>query len=306
VESRFEVHDPAFLRLIPEGTVVERIGAGFTFTEGPVWTGDHLLFSDIPNNRIVKWTERPEGPEVVTHIYPSGWPLDVPTQVGGKGSNGLTLDRQGRLLACEHGNRRLSRYELDGTRTTLADNYQGKRLNSPNDVVVRSDGAIFFTDPPYGMVNLTEGKELPFQGVFRLDPDGSLHLLADDFERPNGLAFSPDERTLYIDDSARAHIRAFDCDAAGNLSNGRVFATMEGEGQGVPDGMKVDTEGNVYCTAVGGIWVHSAAGTLLGKIIFPDQPANCGWGGPDWKTLFVTARPCVYRLRVDVAGVAVR
>ena len=306
MESTFEVHDPAFRRLIPEGTTVERIAGGFTFTEGPVWNGDHLLFSDIPNNRIVRWRERPEGPEVTTYKYPSGWPLGQPTAVRGKGSNGLTLDRQGRLLACEHGNRRVSRHEPDGTVIALAEHFEGKRLNSPNDIVCRSDGRIFFTDPPYGLVNQTEGKELPFQGVYRLEPDGSLHLLVDDFERPNGLAFSPDEQTLYVDDSARRQIRAFDCDLDGTLSNGRVFAELDGPGEGVPDGMKVDSEGNVYCTAAGGIWVLSASGGLLGKIILPDQPANCAWGGPDWRTLFATARPSVYRLRVAVPGIPVR
>jgi len=305
LESRFEVHDPAFLRLIPADTTVERIAGGFTFTEGPVWTGEELLFSDIPNNRIVRWRELPEGPEVTTFKYPSGWPLDQPTAVGGKGSNGLTLDRQRRLIACEHGNRRVSRYEQDGSQVVLADQYQGKRLNSPNDVVVRSDGAIFFTDPPYGLVNLSEDKQLPYQGVFRLDPDGSLTLLVDDFERPNGLAFSPDEQTLYIDDTARRHLRAFDVSAQGTLSNGRILADLNGPGEGAPDGMKVDTEGNIYCTAPGGTWVLNATGTVLGKIITPDQPANCGWGGRDWKTLFLTARPSVYRLRVTVAGIAV-
>ena len=306
MESRFEVHDPAFLRLVPEDTIVERIAGGFTFTEGPVWTGEHLLFSDIPNNRIVRWRELPEGPEVTTFKYPSGWPLSQPTQVRGKGSNGLTLDRQGRLIACEHGNRRVSRYEAGGSHVVLADRYQGNRLNSPNDVVVRSDGRIFFTDPPYGLVNFTEDKQLPYHGVFRLDPDGSLTLLVDDFERPNGLAFSPDERTLYIDDTARKQIRAFDVDAEGNLANGRIFAVLDSPGEGAPDGMKVDIEGNVYCTGPGGIWVLNSSGAVLGKIIFPDQPANCGWGGPDWQTLFVTARPSVYRLRVAVAGVPVR
>lgn len=305
MESRFEVVDPAFLRLIPADTVVERIAGGFTFTEGPVWNGDHLLFSDIPNNRIVRWRELPEGPEVTTFKHPSGWPLDQPTEVRGKGSNGLTLDRQGRLIACEHGNRRVSRYEADGSLTVLADAYEGKRLNSPNDVVVRSDGAIFFTDPPYGLVDHTVGKELPYHGVFRLDTDGTLMLLVDDFERPNGLAFSPDEQTLYIDDTARKHIRAFDVDAPGSLANGRIFADLNVPGDGAPDGLKVDTEGNVYCTGTGGVWVLNAAGTVLGKIVTPDIAANVGWGGADWQTLFLTARPSVYRLRVTVPGIRV-
>jgi gluconolactonase len=306
LESSFDVRDPAFLRLIPEGTAIERVAAGFAFTEGPVWNGDHLLFSDIPNNRIVRFRELDEGPEITTHIYPSGWPLGVSTKVSGKGSNGLTLDRQGRLLACEHGNRRVSHYALDGTHSVLADRYEGKRLNSPNDIVCRSDGAIFFTDPSYGLFERREGKELPFQGVYRIDPDGSLHLLIDDFDLPNGLAFSPDERTLYVDDTGRRHIRAFDVDAAGNLSNGRLFADCDTPDPGSPDGMKVDTEGNVYCTAAGGIWVLNPGGTLLGRIITPDLPANCGWGGSDWQSLYITARPAVYRVRVGVPGIPVR
>ena len=306
MEARFEVHDPAFRRLVPEGATVEHIAAGFAFTEGPVWNGDHLLFSDIPNNRIVRWRQLPEGPEITTFRYPSGFPASQPTKVEQMGSNGLTLDRQGRLLACEHGNRRVTRTEPDGSVVALADRYEGKRLNSPNDVVCRSDGRIYFTDPPYGLVDRAEGKELPYQGVFRIDPDGSLRLIADDFERPNGLAFSPDERTLYVDDSARRHIRAFDVDDDGNVSNDRVFADLTHSEEGNPDGLKVDVEGNVYCAAAGGTWVLNSAGALLGRIITPDRPANVGWGDADWKTLFITARPNVYRLRVAVAGVPVR
>lgn len=306
MEARFEVHDPAFRRLVPEESAVELIAAGFAFTEGPVWNGDHLLFSDIPNNRIVRWRRLPEGPEVTTFRYPSGFPADQPTNVEQMGSNGLTLDRQGRLLACEHGNRRVTRTEPDGSIVVLADRFEGKRLNSPNDLVCRSDGRVYFTDPPYGLVDRTVGKELPYQGVFRVDPDGSLHLVAADFERPNGLAFSPDGRTLYVDDSGRRHIRAFDVDEAGAVSNDRVFADLAHAEEGNPDGMKVDVNGNVYCAAAGGTWVLNSAGAVLGRIITPDRPANVGWGEADWKTLFITARPSVYRLRVAVAGVPVR
>ncbi|MER3406440.1 MAG: gluconolactonase, partial [Chloroflexota bacterium] len=252
-----------------------------------------LLFSDIPRNRIVRWRELPEGPEVTTFRYPSG------------NSNGLTLDRQGRLIACEHGNRRVSRTEPDGTVVSLAERYEGRRLNSPNDVVVRSDGGVYFTDPPYGLRNLTEGKELPFQGVYRIEPDGRLTLLVDDFERPNGLAFSPDEMVLYIDDSARRHIRAFDVRPDGTLANGRVFFDMQSPDSGSPDGMKVDVHGNVFCTGPGGTWVMTPAGRLLGRIITPEQPANLAWGGQDWSTLFITARTSVYRLRTATMGIRV-
>ena len=303
METLLEVHDPALHRLVPSDGALERVATGFAFTEGPVWVGDHLLFSDLPNNRIVRYRRLPEGPEITTFRYPSGFPLGRPTRVEQPGSNGLTLDRQGRLLACEHGNRRVSRTEPDGSVVTLADRWQGKRLNSPNDVVVRSDGAVFFTDPPYGLANRTEGKELPFQAVYRIDPDGALHRLVDDFDRPNGLAFSPDERTLYVDDTARRHIRAFDVSADGDLTNGRVWASLEHPEEGGPDGMKVDVEGNVYCTAAGGIWVFAPSATLLGRILTPERPANCAWGEADRRTLFITARPSVYRLRVAVPGI---
>jgi len=304
MESRYEALTPAFHRLVSDAPI-ERIATGFAFTEGPVWNGDHLLFSDLPNNRIVRWRELPEGPEVTTFRYPSGFPLGLPTRVEQPGANGLTLDCQGRLLACEHGNRRVSRTEPDGSMVTLADRWQGKRLNSPNDIVVRSDGAIFFTDPPYGLVDKTEGKELPFQGVYRIDFDGDLHLLADDFERPNGLAFSPDERTLYVDDTARRHIRAFDVADDGSISNGRVWTDMAHDAEGGPDGMKVDIEGNVYCTGAVGVWVFDPAGSLVGRIVTPERPANCAWGDADRKTLFITARPSVYRVRTAVRGVPV-
>lgn len=291
-ESRFEVADADFRRLVPEDTPVERVACGFKFTEGPVWRGDHLLFSDIPNNRIVRLRLLSEGPEVTTFRTPSG------------NSNGLTLDKSGRLIACEHSNRRVSRTESDGRVTVLADRYQGRRLNSPNDVVVHSDGAVYFTDPPYGLRNQAEGKELPFNGVFRLDPDGRLTLVADDFERPNGLAFSPDGTTLYVDDTARHHVRAFSVRSDGRVEGGEVFAELRSSEAGGPDGMKVDVEGNVYCTGSGGIWVFARTGRRIGRIVLPELPANLAWGD-DWHTLYVTARTSVYRLRVGVPGIRV-
>lgn len=267
----------------------ERIGTGFQFTEGPVWHPDgYLLFSDIPANRIVKWTS--DG-NVETFRAPSG------------NSNGLTYDRQGRLIACEHGVRRVSRAEPDGTITVLAERYQGKRLNSPNDVVVKSDGSIYFTDPPYGVA--AEQRELDFQGVYRIAPDGTLTLLVDDFDRPNGLAFSPDEKTLYIDDSARRHVRAFDVQADGTLANGRVLVDMAIDADGVPDGMKVDVAGVLYVTGAGGTWVVSPKGEHLGTIVTPELPANCAFGDSDHKTLYITARTAVYRVRLKTEGVKV-
>jgi gluconolactonase len=292
VEYRFEDAYPLFRRLVP---MLDRIATGFTFTEGPVWRGDDLLFSDIPNSRTVRYRALREGPEITTFRAPSG------------NANGLTLDLQDDVLACEHSGRRVSRIRRDGAVETVADRYQGKRLNSPNDVVVRTDGAIFFTDPPYGLPRQTEGKELAFNGVYRVDPGGAVTLLVDDFERPNGLAFSPDERVLYIDDSARAHIRAFDVAPDGSLSNGRIWAEMKGGPgeRGVPDGMKVDVEGNVYCTGAGGVWIFAANGRYLGRIHMPEVTANLAWGGEDDRTLYLTATTSVYRIRLAVPGIPV-
>ena len=264
----------------------ELLATGFQFTEGPVWMpGGYLLFSDIPADRIYKWTPK-RGAEVWRE--PSG------------NSNGLTVDRQGRLVVCEHGNRRVSRIEPDGTLTVLADAYGGRRLNSPNDVVVRSDGCIYFTDPPYGIE--PEQREQPCNGVYRILPDGTLELLADDFDRPNGLAFSPDERVLYIDDSPRRHVRAFDVLPDGRIANSRLFADMDHPQPGSPDGMKVDRNGNVYVTGATGVWVFEPDGTHLGVIVTPERPANCAWGDDDRKTLYITARSSLYRVRVKIAG----
>jgi gluconolactonase len=296
--AQFEVRDAAFHRLVPDGAAVQRIAGGFGFTEGPVWTGDALLFSDIPNNRIVRWRALPEGPEVTTLRSPACHP--VGTARGG--TNGLTLDAQGRLLACEHGGRRLSRAEPDGSVVALAERFDGKRLNSPNDVVARPDGSAYFTDPPYALPNHSEGKELPFNAVFRLAPDGALTPVVDDFERPNGLAISPDGRTLYVDDTARGHIRAFDLRDDGSVGNGRVFADIRAAERGVPDGMKLDVEGNVWCTGAGGVWVIAPTGDVLGRILMPEVTANLAWGGEGDRTLFLTASTSVYRLACGVAG----
>jgi len=293
VPDSIEIHDPAFQQLFPQDAIVERVAGGLAFCEGPVWHDDHLLFSDIWRSRICRLDPRPEGPELRTFRHPSG------------NSNGLTFDRQTRLIACEHGTRRVSRTEHDGSIVALADRFDGKRLNSPNDVVVKSDGAIYFTDPPYGLVNLTEGKELGFNGVFRIDPDGRLRLLVDDFDRPNGLAFSPDETILYVDDSPRRHIRAFDVRPDGDLANSRIFADMQSPDRGSPDGMKLSEEGTIFCTGPGHVWVYRPDGTLLGRILFPEKPANLAWGDQDRRTLYVTAGTSVYRIRTNVVGIKV-
>jgi len=292
-ELNIVVKGDAVRQLIPEGTVIEQLSGGFDFTEGPVWLGDHLLFSDIPRNRIIRWQMLGHGPEVTTFRTPSG------------NSNGLTLDRSGRLIACEHSTRRITRTEIDGSITTLADSYQGKRLNSPNDVVVRSDGSIYFTDPPYGLTQMTTWKELAFNGVYRLTPDGILILLVDDFDRPNGLAFSPDEQILYINDTARGHIRVFDVNTDGEISNGRVLIEMKGEEPGAPDGMKVDRQGNIYCTGPGGFWIIDQEGKCLAQVKPPELPANLAWGDAGWQSLFLTCRTGLYRIRTNVPGIPV-
>jgi len=297
----FETRHSRFGDLLAGDAFLERIACGFKFTEGPIWLGDHLLFSDIGSSRIVRWTPLPEGPELRTFRFPSHL------------ANGLTVDAMGRLLVCEGASRQLTRTELDGTVTVLAHTYQGKQLNAPNDVVVAADGSIYFSDPfwghlfenPSGERVRLEDRELPFAAVFRLGPDGELTPAADDFEVPNGLALSPDGRTLYIDDSRRRHIRAFDVRADGSLANGRVFATLEAPERGAPDGMKVDQHGNIFCTGPGGVWVLGADGAILGRILPPEQPANLAWGDADLRTLYMTAETSLYRVRVNVPGVPV-
>ncbi|MEX0750649.1 MAG: SMP-30/gluconolactonase/LRE family protein [Dehalococcoidia bacterium] len=276
------VRTDAGLGKLVEGDHWTPVAQNLGFTEGPVWHPDgSLLFSDIPNDRV----HRLRGGALDVYREPSG------------NANGLTLDLDTNLLACEHGTRRVSR-ERGGEIETIASHYDGKRLNSPNDIVVRSDGRIFFTDPPYGITE--EQRELPYNGVFTLAPDGELSLLVSDFDRPNGLALSPDERTLYIADTARLHVRALDVAVDGALSNGRVFADMAEGGR--PDGMKVDVEGRVY-VAAGALQVFASDGKPLGVLDCPESPANCAWG-EDGSTLYITARTGVYRLRFNIRGIA--
>jgi gluconolactonase len=281
-------HKDGLEAILEENTQVEKVASGFEFTEGPLWHPQgFLLFSDIPANTIYQWTPNKQ-PR--TFRRPSG------------NANGNTFDREERLITAEHGNRRVSRTEKDGTVVTLASQYEGKRLNSPNDLVVKSDGSIYFTDPPYGINS--EQEELGFYGVYRLAPDGTLTLLVKDFVRPNGIAFSPDEKTLYVNDTEKGHIRVFDVKPDGTLENGRIFAELKDPSQkGVPDGMKVDEAGNVYSTGSGGIWVFSPSGNLLGRIEVPEVAANIAWGDRDFKTLYITASNSLYRIRLKIPGV---
>lgn len=297
--------DAALQLLVPVGASVEKLAEGFAFTEGPVWlksTSDVLLFSDIPNNSIMQWT-----PKTGVRLFrkPSGY-TGPPAPPGSFiGSNGLTLDASGRLTICEHGDRRVTRLEKDGKLTVLADRYQGKRLNSPNDAVYRSDGSLYFTDPPYGLLK-PEARELAYNGIYRLSPKGKLQLVAKDMSFPNGLAFSPDEKTLYVanSDSEKKIWVAYDVSSSGELSGRRVFYDVTAEtDEGVPDGLKVDTRGNLYCTGPGGVWIFSPHGKHLGTIKAEQVPANCHWGDKDGRTLYMTARTGLFRIRLNVAGI---
>ena len=275
------------LTSVLETTTAERPATGFVFTEGPLWHPDGFYyFVDIRRSQLHRWTP--------------GKPSELVRDETGEG-NGTTFDLQGRLVICEGGHRRVTRWSADGRREVLVDRYEGKRLNRPNDVVCRSDGSLWFTDPGL-RVPLAE-RELPYAGVYRISPDGTTALMAD-CEYPNGLAFSPDERTLYVANTRwTQYIHAFELDAEGAIVRRRIFADMSSdEPDGVPDGMKVDVDGRVYCTGPGGTWVFGPDGTRLGVIRTPEVPANLAFGGADLRTLFFTARTSVYTLRVKVPG----
>lgn len=295
--------DPAFDRLVPKDAHIEKVAGGFAFVEGPIWRPSNALwFSDVVGNVVRQWT--PDG-KVVEILRPGGYDGDSLPTGGFNGPNGMTADKDGAVLLCQHGNRRIVRIDKDRQVTTLVDNFEGKKLNSPNDLVFRSDGSLFFTDPPYGLPKGDDDplKELPFNGVFRL-ANGKLQVLVKDMTRPNGIALSPDEKTLYVgnsDEKRRIWMR-YDLAADGSVSNGRVFADVTNEKEaGLPDGMKVDALGNIYATGPAGVWVFSPEGKHLGTIKPPEGPANCGWGD-DWKTLYITAQTSLYRIKLGVAG----
>ena len=295
--------DPALDALIPRDAVVEKLAGGFTFIEGPVWRPNGVLwFSDVVGNVVRQWS--PDG-KVIEILRPGGYDGHSLPAGGFNGPNGSTRSTDGSVVLCQHGNRRIVRIDSKMNITTVVDNFEGKKLNAPNDLVYRSDGSLYFTDPPYGLPKGDDdpAKELPFNGVFKLS-NGTLHVLVKDMTRPNGLAFSPDEKTLYVansDENDRMWMR-FDVNADGTLRNGRVFADVSAEREdGLPDGMKIDSLGNIWATGPGGLWVFTPEGKHLGTIKLPEQPANCAWG-EDGKTLFMTAVTGLYRVRTSVAG----
>jgi gluconolactonase len=306
VDTQVLRKDPGLDLILTPGTKIERLAAGFQFTEGPVWDreGGYLLFSDPNNNLMYRWS--PDGQVSVFRSH-SGYTGFNIGEYGQPGSNGLTIDREGRLTINEHGNRRVTRLEKNGVLTVLADRYQGKRLNSPNDLVYRSDGTLYFTDPPFGLPKFFEDprKELPFSGVFCVR-NGQLMLVTTDLDGPNGLAFSPDERFLYVDnwDIKRKIIMRYEVRPDGSLTNGRVFFDATDEpGEDAWDGMKVDQRGNLYLSGPGGLWFISAEGKHLGTIIGPEHPHNMAWGDEDGKTLYLCAKTGLYRIRFNIAGI---
>ena len=306
VEATVVRRDPGIDAVVPADLRVERVAGGFQFIEGPVWVrdGGYLLFSDPNANRIYRWT--PDG-EVSIFRTHSGYAGTDVGEYRQPGSNGLTLDREGRLTINEHGNRRVTRLERNGVVTVLADRFEGKRLNSPNDLVYRSDGSLYFTDPPFGLPRVHDDprKELRFSGVFRL-VDGRLTLVSKELQGPNGLAFSPDERFLYVDDwdVRRKIVMRHPVQSDGLLGAGTVFADLTAEpGEIALDGLKVDQAGNVYVSGPGGVWIFSPAGVHLGTIVTPELPANFAWGDDDGRTLYLAARTSLYRVRLRIPGI---
>lgn len=297
--------DPRFDAIVPKDAVLEKLAEGFEWAEGPVWNrpGEFLLFSDVPNNAIIKWKA---GDGASVFLKSSGYTGAESFTGREPGSNGLTFDSEGRLVFCQHGDRRISRLEKDGSRTTLVDNYQGKRLNSPNDLVFKSNGDLYFTDPPFGLPKSFDdpAKELPFQGVYRLSRDGKLTLLTKEIKAPNGIAFSPDEKKLYVADSARALWFVFDVREDGTLSEGKVLfdGAEQSKGRpGVADSLKVDASGNIFGAAPGGLFVIAPDGTLLGRFDLGTATGNCAWG-EDGSTLFITSNSILYRIRLNTKG----
>ena len=290
-----QVRDGRLRGVVDESATLDQLAGDFRFTEGPIWhpREEHLTFSDIPGNRLYRWSEA-GGLSV----------LREPSNM----ANGNTYDGEGRMLTCEHATSRVTRTQPDGGVIVLASHYQGKELNSPNDIVVRRDGTVWFTDPTYGRadgVGLARPPQLDFRGVFRMGPNGeNLTAVCADFDMPNGLAFTPDQKHLYVADTPRKHVRRFAVDENGQLRGGEVFAESTGEGPGAPDGLKTDRAGNVFCAGPGGVHIyHPADAACLGVIETPAFCANFTWGGGDMRTFFLTASKGLYRMRVKVSGI---
>jgi gluconolactonase len=282
-----QAQSPKFWELVDHGAKLERVATGFGFTEGPMWDAAGFLYvSDETINKIFR-------------VYPNGKKEEV---IALGDPDGNTFDRQHRLIDCASVLRAIIAVTPDGKYKILADHYDGKKLNSPNDVIVGPDGALYFTDPTLDLV-AGEKQEIPFQGVYRLDDKGSVRLLTKDLTQPNGLAFSPDGKSFYIDDSEKRNIRAYDVAPDGTLTNGRIFGEEPGaKHEGVPDGIKVDKSGNLFVTGPKGIWIWDARGNHLGTIAMPEQPANLTWGDKDYRTLYITATTSVYRLEMKTQG----
>lgn len=310
--------DPALDALISQSAKVERVTGGLKFAEGAVWVRKpgYIIFSDIPENVVDKWTPETGLTSILSHSGYTGSPGDPgvgsPINNGVEtvyliGSNGITLDGSGRIVVAAHGDRAIVRFEKDGKRTVLADRFNGKRLNSPNDLVYKSNGTLYFTDPPAGLRPINgelPQKEQPLNRVYLVAPDGSVRVATEDVTFPNGLAFTPDEKYLYVDDTAKKLLLRFQVAPDGSLTNREVFFDMSPlQEPGVADGMKVDKKGNIYCTGPGGVLVLSPAGKHLGTIALPELPANVAFGDNDGKGLYMPARTSLYRIRVNVAGI---
>jgi gluconolactonase len=300
--------DPAFDKLVPPDAQIEKCAEGFNWSEGPTWFQNAILFSDVPENVIYRWA--PGNPMATVFLKPSGSDKLRPIEgVREQGSNGLAVDAEGRLLICQHGARRVARLENDKGQTVLANRFEGKRFNSPNDLALRKNGDIYFTDPPYGFEKLNDSplKELPFNGVFRIAADGKVSLLIKDLTFPNGIAFSPDEKILYVavSDPKHTNIMAYDVQGDGSVTNGREFFNAEAvkkpELKGGCDGLKVDAAGNVFSTGPGGVLVISPEGKHLGTLLTGQQTGNCAWGD-DGSTLYICADMFLCRVKTSTKG----
>jgi gluconolactonase len=300
-------HDPRFDRLVPPGATLEKVARGFTSVEGPVWdpARGSLLVSDTSKNAVFEWHD---GPGLRLFMDPSGYTGTAPFAGREPGSNGLAFDADKRLVLCEQGDRRIARLEVDGRKTTLADRYEGKRLNSPNDLVFAGNGDLYFTDPPFGLPKGFDdpGKELGWSGVYRLTPEGRLALLTRELRAPNGIALSPSSRTLYVSNADRSHAvwMAYDLAPGGTLGAGRVFfdaTPWTRTKKGAPGGMKIDAEGNLFAAGPGGVHVFAPDGTHLGSLELDVPTSNVAWGG-DGSTLYVTASSAVYRIGLTTRG----